>query len=256
MPRSLVSRSLEPLVAVLWGVFIVWSIWLAVVWIVPIGTAELGFVAGAPAPRNESLRRAVLQLADYADVIWLALATMNLHLILTSAHGLRTARAWLVFAAVGAFVLGALNVRTGVFFGQLGFGMALGVRLFGVALGWVFLWVVLVVGTREAVLWMRPRASHRVLALLTALIVLLTVLNLEWPARAIRGWWLREPNAAGTVLAVPWQNWLSWFAWPGLMAFAMREKSVLSGAAPRSGRAAVMLIALNATALVARLRSL
>ncbi len=255
MSRSLVSRSLEPLVAVLWGVFLVWSVWLAAVWIVPIGTEELGFVAGAPAPPNESLRRAVLHLADFADVVWLALATMNLHLILTSAHGLRTARAWLAFAAIGSFLLGVLNAKTGLLFGQLGFGGALGVRLFGVALGWVFLWTVLVVGGREAILWMRPRASHRAVTVLTAVLVVITALNLEWPVRSIRGWWLRDPNTAGTVLAAPWQNWVSWFVWPALMAFAMREKSVLSAAAPRSSRAVVVLAALNAVALAARLRA-
>ncbi len=256
MSRSLVSRSLEPLVAVLWGVFLVWTVWLAVVWIAPIGTGELGFVAGEPAPPNEGLRRAVLHLADYADVVWLALATMNLHLLLTGAHGLHTARAWLAFAAIGSFVLGMLNAKTGLLFGPLGFGGALGIRLLGVALGWVFLWTVLVVGGREAILWMRPRASHQSVMALTAILVLFTVLNLEWPARAVRGWWLREPNAANTVLAVPWQNWLSWFVWPALMAFAMREKSVLAAAAPRSSRAVLMLATLNAIALAARLRAL
>ena len=254
MSRSLVSRSLEPLVGVLWGVFLVWSTWLAVVWIAPVGTDELGFVVGTPAPPNEALRRAVLILADHADLVWLALATMNLHLVLTNAHGLRTARKWLAFSAGGALVLGVLNAKTGVLFGKLTFGSVLGMKLLGVALGWVLLWPVLVMGAREAVLWMRPRASHMSVAVLAAGLVLLTVFNLEWPARANRGWWLRETGAASLMLGVPWQNWLAWFVWPGLMAFAMREKDVASAAVARSGRPVIILAVLNVIALATRLR--
>ncbi|MEO6787343.1 MAG: carotenoid biosynthesis protein [Chthoniobacteraceae bacterium] len=254
MPRSVVSRSLEPLVAVLWGVFLVWTVWLAVVWIAPVGASALGLVEGAPVPANADLRRAVLLLADNADVAWLALAVMNLHLVLTRAHGLWTARSWLAFSAGGALVLGVLNAKTGLPFGHLHFGGALGVKLLGVPFGWVLLWPVLVMSARESVLWMRPRASHRVLALLTAVVVLATAFNLEWPARFVRGWWIWQSDDARSALGVPWLNWLSWFAWPGLMALAMREKDVLSGVAARSGRPVLILAALNAIALVARLR--
>lgn len=254
MPRSFVSRSLEPLVALLWGIFLVWTAWLAVVWLVPVGTEELGFVAGSPAPPNADLRRAVLLLADYADVVWLALAVMNLHLMLTRAHGLRTARAWLAFSAGGALALGLVNVKTGVPFGTLQFGDALGMKLLGVAVGWVLLWVVLVLAAREAVLWMRPRASHRAVAMLTAAVVLLTAFNLEWPVRSIRGWWIR-PQDTADALAVPWMNWAAWFAVPWLMASAMREKDVLSGVAKRSLKPVVILAGLNIIALLARLHA-
>ena len=254
MPRSLVSRSLEPLVAVLWGVFLVWTVWLAVVWLAPVGTEELGFVVGSPAPPNADLRRAVLLLAENADLAWLALAVANLHLAMMRTHGLRLTRVWLALSAGGGLVLGALNVKTGVLFGRLQFGAALGMKLLGVALGWVLLWAVLVPGAREAVLRMRPRASHRAVAMLTAAMVLLTVFNLEWPVRSIRGWWVRPQDAAG-ALGVPWQNWLAWFAAPWLMAFAMREKTVLSGVASRSWKPVVILASVNAIALAARLRA-
>ena len=251
MPRSLVSRSLEPLVAVLWGILLMWTVWLAVVWIAPVGASALGLIGGDSIPKNADLRRAVLLLAENADLVWLTLAVMNLHLVLTRAHGLRSARAWLAFSAGGALVLGVVNAGTGVFFGRLFFGGALGVRLFGVPAGWVLLWAVLVIGAREAVLWMLPRASHRLTAILTAGIVLLTVLNADWPARFVRGWWGWQHGEAS---GVPWRFWLSWFVWPGLMAFAMREKDVASAAAARSGKPVILLAALNAIALAARLR--
>jgi hypothetical protein len=254
MPRSLVSRSLEPLLAVLWGVFLVWTVWLAVVWIAPVGANALGIVEGGPVPANAELRRALLLLADNADVAWLALAVMNLHLVLTRAHGLRTARLWLGLSAAGALVLGAVNTKTGVPFGPLYFGRGLGLQLFGVATGWVLLSPVLVMSARETVLWMRPRSSHRVLSLLAALVVLATVFVLEWPARFVRGWWIWQSGDAREVLGVPWLNWLAWFVWPGLIALAMREKDVVSGVAARSAKPVVILAALNAIALITRLR--
>ena len=254
MPRSLVSRSLEPLVAVLWGVFLVWTAWLAVVWIAPVGADELGLVMGAPDPTNADLRRAVLLLAENADLVWLALAAMNVHLVLTRAHGLRTARAWLALSAGGALVLGVLNAKTSALFGRLQFGAALGVMVLGVTLGWVLLWTVLVTSAREAVLWMRPRTSHRSVAVLTAAVVLLTVFNLDAPVRSVRGWWAWQPDVAHNALGVPWQNWIGWFAWPGLMAFAMRERDVLAGVVTRSGKPLIILAALNAIALAVRLR--
>ncbi len=256
MPRSFVSRSLEPLVAVLWGVFLVWTVWLAVVWIAPVGANALGLVGDAPAPPNADLRGAVLLLANHADVIWLVLAVMNLHLVLTRAHGLRTARAWLAFSAGGALVLGMLNARTGLPFGRLHFGEALGPEAVGVSSGWLLLWAVLVMSAREVVLRLRPRTSHAGVAAVTAVLVLLTMVNLEWPARFIRGWWVWQSWDARSPSGVPWMNWTAWLAGPWLMAFSMREKDVLSGVASRSLKPVVILAAINAVALAARLRIL
>jgi len=254
MPRSLVSRSLEPLVALLWGVFLVWTAWLAAVWIVPIGTNVLGFIPDQPPPHNADFRGALLLFAKHADVAWLALAVMNLHLVLTRAHGLRTARAWLAFSGGAAFVLALLSAGWSRQLGWIYFGEALGVKLLGVAVGWVLLWAVLVMGAREAVLWARPRMSHRNVAVVTAAVVLLTMLNIEWPARFIRGWWLWQSGDASSPAIAPPLRWLAWFVWPGLMAFAMREKDVLSGVAVRSTKPAVILTVLNTIAVAARIR--
>ena len=239
----------------LWGVFLVWTAWLAAVWILPVGASALGLVEGAPAPPNADLRSAVLLLANHADLIWLVLAVMNLHLVLTRAHGLRTARAWLAFSAGGALVLGALNARTGLPFGRLYFGEALGPKALGVPAGWLLLWAVLVMSAREVVLRLRPHASHATVAVVSALLVLLTVVNVEWPARFIRGWWVWQSGDARSPSGVPWLNWAAWFAGPWLMAFAMREKDVLSGFGSRSLKPVVILASVNAIALATRLRA-
>ena len=75
MSRSLLSRSLEPLVAILWGLFLAASVWLAVVWLAPINGPALGFSMeeNAPLPPNAAFLAAVLLLAQNADLIWLGL---------------------------------------------------------------------------------------------------------------------------------------------------------------------------------------
>jgi len=256
MPRSLASRSLEPLVAVLWGVFIIWTAWLATVWTVPIGLNALGLTEGAPAPPNADLRTAGLLLADHADLVWLVLAVMNLHLILTRTHGLPTARAWMTFSAGGALVLGALNARTDLPFGRMYFGGALGPKALDVPVGWPLLWAVLIVSARETILLLRPRASHATVAALSALVVLFTAVDIEWPARFIRGWWVWQSGDARSPSPVPWTNWAAWLVGAWLVAFAMREKNVSTGVTRRSLKPMMILASLNAISLAVRLRDL
>jgi hypothetical protein len=254
MPRSLLARSLEPLAAVLWGVLLLWSVWVAVVWAMPVGAVSLGFIPGAAQPPDADLRQAVLLLARHADVAWFSLAVMNLHLVLTGANGLRVARSWLGLACGGAMVLGLANARLGLPFGRLYWGETLGVQVLGVPLGWVLLSPALVMSARESALWARPRASHSAVAAMTAVLVFLTMLNLEWPARFIRGWWVWRSADPHTPASAPWMHWVAWFVLPGLLAFAMREKTVVAVVAPRSLKPVFILAMLNAIALITRVR--
>ncbi len=256
MPRSLLSRSLEPLVSILWGLFIAASVWLAIVWLAPINAATLGFLRdeGAPALSNVPLRTAVLLLAQNADLIWLGFAVVNLHLVIAASSGLVAARAWLACTAGSALLLGWLNVKTRLPFGGMAFNDGLGTKLFGVPLGWPLLWATLVIAAREAVLWARPRMSHAGVSGLSAIVIFATLLNVEPTARHHRGWWdwfLESPrNPSGVHLAA----WAAWLIWPWLVVFFMREKEVALGVAPRSVRPAVILAVLNGIALAARFR--
>jgi hypothetical protein len=254
MSRSFLARSLEPLVAILWGLFLLWTAWVAVVWVTAIGAASMGFVPGEPPPPNAELRRAVVLLAKHADVAWLALAVMNVHLVVIRAHGLATARTWLAIPLGGSLVLGLVNASFGKPFGWFFFGDALGAAPMDVAVGWVLLWAFLVVGARQAVLWARPRASHSMVAILTGVVVFVTVLNLESPARFVRGWWVWHSGSARQPAPVPWSNWFTWAVIPWLMAVVMREKDVLSAVAARSVKPVVAIALLNAVALAARAR--
>jgi hypothetical protein len=254
MSRSLLARSLEPMVAILWGLFLLWSVWVAVVWIAPVGANSLGLVPGGSPPPYADLRKAVLLMANHADVAWLALGLMNVHLVVISTNGIRTARSWLATSAGGALLLGWVNASIGLPFGWCFFGGAMGTTFLGVAVGWVLLWGFLVLGARAAVLWARPRAGHSSAALLTGAVVLLTMLNVEWPARFVRGWWVWHSGATRAPVGVPWTNWLAWALMPTLMAMVMRERDVVSGVASRSVKPAVAIALFNAVALAARAR--
>ncbi len=256
MPRTLLSRSLEPLVAILWGLLIAASVWLAVVWLAPINEVTLGFShqEGAEPPPNAGFRTAVLLLARNADLLWLGLAVVNLHLVVTAANGIGSARAWLGFTAGSAFVLGVLNITTHLPFGGMSFGSGLGGKFLGVPLGWPLLWTAIIIAAREAVLWMKPRLSHALVSLYSALLVLATIANLEPTARHTRGWWDWYLDTPRNVSGVHVWAWAAWFLWPWLVLFSMRERDVVSAAAPRTVRPLAILIVLNTVALIARFR--
>ncbi len=256
MARTLISRSLEPLVAILWGLFIAVSLWFAVVWLAPIDAVTLGFKLepDAPPPPNAEFLSALLLLAHNADIIWLAFAVVNLHLVITTTNGLASARAWLGFTAGSAFLLGWLNVTTQIPFGGMAFGSGFGGKFLGVPVGWPLLWATLIIAAREAVLWVRPRMSHAAVSALAALLVFITLANLEPSVRHTRGWWdwfADSPRNPSNIH--PW-TWAAWFLWPWLILFAMREKDVVSSVTPRTPKPFIILTVLNAVALIARFR--
>ena len=248
MSRSSLARSLEPLAAALWGILLIWSAWLAAVWCLNIGPVWLGFSAlpEATPPPNADLRRAILLLAEYADLLWLVLATANLHLHLSMNHGLSTARRWLLITAGSALALGVLDQKCGAPFGGIVFYPTLGTRLVGVPAGWLLLWAVLVLAAREAALFLRPRASHAAASALAGVLVLLTTWSLLSPAVQLRAWW-------GYRGALPIWSWGVWLAAPWALAFALREKDIAAASARRSWKPLVLLLILNAVALAARL---
>ncbi len=242
MLRTHSRHPLEPLAAVLWGIFLVWSAWLAAVWWLPIGPVWLGFSAmpEATPPPNADLRRTILLLADNADLLWLVLATANLHLHLSLTHGLSTARRWLLTTAATALVLGVLTTKCSVPFGSILFYPTLGARLLGVPAGWVLLWVVLVLAAREAAVQLRPRASHAAASALAGALVFLTAVCVLPPALMLRAWW--------TWAVSPWE-WAAWFLVPCALAFALREKSILTASARRSWKPLLTLLVLVGIAL-------
>ena len=271
MSRSLVARSLEPLVAISWAIFLVWSLWLAAVWALGINQSFLGLpmspavawesgaaamVEDGPEPRHAGLRRAVLLLAENAELAWLALALIQLHLSVISINGVNTARAWMGISLGGALLLGLLNRAIGLPFGWIYFSPVLGSQLAGVPLGWVLLWGVLVIGARESVLRFAPRVSHLTLSFASAIIVLITMVNLVPIAKDVRAWWGWHTGDIRQPAPTPWWFWPACFAVAWLLAFFMRERTVAAGVKKRSLRPLVVLLTLNGAALLTHARTL
>jgi hypothetical protein len=269
MSRSLLARSLEPLVAISWGIFLAWTAWLATVWIVPMNRHLLAlpldaptgwsqeassYVEDRPQPPHADLRRAVLVLAENAELTWLALALIQLHLVVISINGVNTARTWLAIAAGGAFLLGAANHAFGVPFGWMFFSKVLGAQLLGVPLGWLLLWIVLVVAAREAVLRLWPRAGHLALTCTAAVVVLLTILNLRPIAENTRAWWIWHAGNIHQPATAPSWSWIGWFASAWIMLFLMRERSVVTAATRPPIKALIILILLNIAAFATHVR--
>lgn len=254
--------------AISWGLFIAWSVWLAAVWFfginqqwlgLPIGNPgnwqdAAGLVQDAPMPPNADLRWAVLALATHAELAWLALALIQVHLHVMSVNGVNTSRVWLGIAVGGAFMLAAVNHATGIPFGYLNFRPVLGAQLLNVPLGWLLLWVVLAIGSREAVLALWPKASHGKLSIAAAALVGLTMLNLHTVARDMRAWWYWHNGDLRQVIKTPWWFLPSWTLAAWFLIFLMREQSVARASAARSWRPVIVIAILNAAALLAHAR--
>jgi uncharacterized membrane protein len=77
-----------------------------------------------------------------------------------------------------------LAARTGTFHD------AAGVEAGPVPFGLPALWLVVVVGAREAALRWSPGASHNVIAAISGFLCLVTAVNLDPIAWKVRVWWL------------------------------------------------------------------
>ena len=247
MSQSTLSRSLEPLAAALWGIFLAWTILLGAVW---VGGVDAAWLEASVA--NTDLRTAATALVQSVVPAWLALAVVNMHLALTHAEGLRTARRWLFLTLAAALLLGMVARAAEMPFGPFDFKDSLGPRLAGVPVGWLLLWFVLVAGARELVLWVRPRLSHRVTAIAGAVLALITLANLHplvMQGREGFRFWLF--GRIEVPAALPWYAPMSALLFAFGLGWLMREMRLLGGTHHRSRRAAVVFLLLNGLLLAA-----
>ncbi len=248
MPRSVVARSLEPLAASLWGIFLAWTALLAVAWIGAVD--EFWLKANVS---NTGLCDALVMLFNSAMPAWLTLGLVNVHLAISRAEGLTTARRWLGLLLGLSLLLGVLTVQAGVPFGGLHFTAQLGVRLIGVPVGWALLWALLVIGAREVVLWLRPRASHGATALAGGVMVTLTFVNLE-PLAQRWFWWMWYREKLIIAATVPWHAPLAACAFAVALGWLLREMSIVPRTRRRSRKPAIIFFILNALAIATHLR--
>jgi hypothetical protein len=163
------------------------------------------------------------------------------------------ARVWLGISVGGAFLLASVNRAYGIPFGWLHFTRVLGAQFLGVPVGWVLLWAVLLIGSREGIAWLWARGSHAGIAVAAAAVTVLTVANLHPIARDLRAWWFWHTGDVRMGAPTPWWSLVGVGATALALLMIMRERTVVSAAARRSLKPLAVVGLLNLAALVARL---
>lgn len=245
-PRSVAAQVLEPLHAVLWILFLIWT---------AIGAAVMPLELG-PAQIREWIPYADLQVAlvaflEISDAIWIVLAAALAYLALAEHEGLATARRWSLFILAGSAALETVGAVTGLPFGPYVYTDRFGWRILGVLPFTIPLaWLTIVICGRYLVLLVRPRASRWQIALGTGLAAVLTDLNLEPIAWKVRAYWLWYPTQSGAPSHPPLQNYVSWFVAATLLALAFPRRAVETGQKPDPRRPVLILSLMNALFLL------
>jgi uncharacterized membrane protein len=243
MPRrdSLLTRSLEPLLALLWPLFLVWSAAIALLWTTGLAPEQI-----TAAIANHGLRDALLAISRAADTLWLLLAAANLYVALAERVGLGTARLWAIVIGATAAVIALASVRTGWPLGPVLYTTRFGMKLGDVPLGWPVWWFVVVIGGRMFAERLFPRASHPQLAFATGVVALLTQFNLDPLAWKLRAFWLWDVPGMPPASFPPWRNFVTWWLVATALAFLLRERQVIATAHPPPWPRALILILMNA----------
>lgn len=250
MPRreSALTRGFEPLVALLWPLFLVWTAIVAVLW-----TTGLSEETAKAIVKNTDLGAAAVVFLRSTDTVWLLLAAANLYLGLADRVGLGTARLWAAIVLAAGAVIAVASVRTGWPLGPIYFTTRLGLKLGPVPLGWPLWWLVVVIGGRMLAERLLPRATHGQLALVTGGLALLAQANLEPLAWKVRAFWLWDVPGTFSGSLPPWRNFATWWLVATALASLLRERRVVTTGRPPAWAPALILVLCNAVFLLAHL---
>jgi hypothetical protein len=239
---SFLARSLEPLVAALWILFVLVSLLVAGAWIFNIGESSL-----EKAVSNPDLRNALVWMLGHLDLGWITLAAANVYFSLVEKMGLATARRWGLQILGGVVAVAWISTATGVPLGPIRYGIPLGLKLGPVPLGLLLLWFSVIIGAREALLRFRPRLNCGLLSAGVGVLAFLTDLNLEPLAARWRGFWFWRGGAPALppVLEPPLTASLAWGILAALMALTLREHEVAASARKASWQPVVTFAIFN-----------
>lgn len=249
---SPLASGLRPLEGALWIVFLLVTAVMAVVWAGDIGGHQI-----ERAIPNAGLQATLERLLLFADLAWFTLAAVSLHQSLAEAEGLAVARHWALISFGGAALMAILSAAGFLSPGlRTVYGGALGMKIGPVPIGVLLLWYVVVLGARETVLRIAPKASQIWLAIGAGVLVGLTGLNLENTAARFRGYWfwvVKDPPLPGLppVFQPPAGEYLAWFIFGAGILFFLREQRIAANPGKRSWKPAIIFALLNVVFLLA-----
>jgi uncharacterized membrane protein len=242
---SILARSIEPLAALSWPLFLVWTAITALSWMSGLDEEQVRMAITNPGPRE-----ALLVVFRSADTLWMLLAVANLYVAAAERIGLATTRVWALIVFATAAVIAVASVRTGWPLGPVLYTTRLGMKLGPVPLGWLLWWFVVVIGGRMLAERLLPRASHAQLALAAGALALLTQLNFDPIAWKLRAFWLWDVPGLPSAGFPLWRSYVIWLLVPVALAYFLREREVATTAQPPAWRAAQILILMNAVFLL------
>lgn len=225
-PPSSLSRTLAPLAGIFRALFITVSVLVATVWFTGFGS----WAAEDPSFRslfpNKELRESLVLLSRAIDPAWITLGAMVIYLGIARSEGLPFARwcAKLTFP-VGLLVSMASASR-GWPLGPVFYPENFGWKIVNVPFAIPLLWFVIVVGSRETVMRLLPRAGHLAISFGTALLSLLSIALLDPIVWQYRAWWLWYPKAVDGANHAPIPNYVTWFVLSLILAWFMRSTRI------------------------------
>jgi uncharacterized membrane protein len=225
-PPSSFSRTLAPLAGIFWALFIAASVLVAIVWLTGFGSWDAddpSFKKHFPA---KELRESLVLLSRAIDPAWITLGAMTMYLGIARSEGLPFARWCAKLTFPVGFLVSMASAARDWPLGPVYYPENFGWKIANVPFAIPLLWFVVVVGSRETVMRLRPRAGHLAISLGTALLALLTVANLDPIAWQYRAWWLWYPKGIAGANHAPIQNYAMWFFLPLILAWFMRSTQI------------------------------
>ena len=220
----------------IWYSFLVWSVAVAIVWILRLDENAL-----RERVADGAVRAAVHWLLRSLEPGWITLAAANVYLALAASEGITIARRWVLLLFLVSLGLAWMSLLTGYPLGHVGYSSVLGMKLGPVPLFIPLLWFAVAGGARASALRLLPRARHEAVVLMIAVLFTATLVNVELVASLERNWWTWLDNSSP-------HGWLprvaTWFGSGALFGWIMRSPHV----APRDAgarRPAVVLAVLN-----------
>ena len=252
---SRAAAHLQTIASLIWPWFLVWT-GLAF-FIIPL---DIGPLQVQHWVSNPGLEAALIKLLRMFDAIWIVLAAANIYFATVTTEGLGTARRWAGRIVGGSAVLAWIGAAAGWPFGPFIYTDRLGIRIAHVLPFTVpLLWLVLILCSRYALLSLIPQAARWArwqLALATAVLVVLTDLNLEWLVWHLRFYWIWYPGQIVNPGWPPVQNFATWFIAAFGFALTLNSTRVEPDtvhAVPRSRKPLMILALMNLLFLTAHL---